>query len=57
MNKKDKYENVYVDTDIILNSKDVHGGYVMLIQSRGYGRRKAIEEINKKFGVNRNVKK
>lgn len=53
----DKYENKYIDTDIILNSKDKHGGYVMIFQSRGYGRRKAIEKLNKKFGRCKNDKK
>lgn len=52
-----KHENKYIDTDIIINSKDKHSGYTMIFQSRGYGRRKAIEELNKKFGVNKNVKK
>lgn len=50
-------KNKYIDTDIILNSKDKHGGYVIIFQSRGYGRQKAIEKLNKKFGRNKNDKK
>lgn len=59
----DKYNNKYIDTDTILKSKDQHGGYVVLIQSRGYGRQKMLDAINKKFGVtnanrgNNNAKK
>ena len=53
----DKYNNRYIDTDIILNNKDHHGGYVALIQSRGYGMQKAIDDLNKKIGANKGVNK